>query len=105
MTQVSLVLLSTGLSPPVNPARRPHGPCVRCAIALTIFWSTYLVVNFRTRSRRLAEAEMPRASWNGFLRLCLVTRPVYLSPASTEVKRVRLNQINPETGNRVAQQF
>jgi DNA end-binding protein Ku len=48
---------------------------------------------------------MPRASWNGFLRLSLVTCPVYLVPATTEAKRVRLNQLNAETGNRVAQQL
>jgi DNA end-binding protein Ku len=48
---------------------------------------------------------MPRASWNGFLRLSLVTCPVYLVPATTEAKRVRFNQLNEETGNRVAQQL
>jgi DNA end-binding protein Ku len=48
---------------------------------------------------------MPRASWNGFLRLSLVTCPVYLIPASTEAKRIRLNQLNPATGSRVAQQL
>ena len=48
---------------------------------------------------------MPRASWNGFLRLSLVTCPVYLVPATTETKRVRFNQLNAETGNRVAQQL
>jgi DNA end-binding protein Ku len=48
---------------------------------------------------------MPRASWNGFLRLSLVTCPVYLVPATTEAKRVRLNQLNAETGNRVVQQL
>ena len=48
---------------------------------------------------------MPRASWNGFLRLSLVTCPVYLVPATTEAKRVRFNQLNAETGNRVAQQL
>src|SRR5712675_1145316 len=48
---------------------------------------------------------MPRASWNGFLRLSLVTCPVYLVPATTEAKRVRFNQLNGETGNRVAQQL
>jgi DNA end-binding protein Ku len=51
------------------------------------------------------EVNMPRASWNGFLRLSLVTCPVYLVPATTEAKRVRLNQLNAETGNRVAQQL
>src|SRR5437667_438976 len=48
---------------------------------------------------------MPRASWNGFLRLSLVACPVYLVPATTEAKRVRFNQLNGETGNRVAQQL
>jgi len=49
--------------------------------------------------------DMPRASWSGFLRLSLVTCPVYLSPATTESKRVRLNQLNSETGNRVSQRL
>jgi DNA end-binding protein Ku len=48
---------------------------------------------------------MPRASWSGFLRLSLVTCPVYLSPATTESKRIRLNQLNAETGNRVLQRL
>jgi DNA end-binding protein Ku len=48
---------------------------------------------------------MPRATWNGHLRLSLVSCPVYLSPATTETKRIRLNQINPETGNRLKQQL
>ena len=46
---------------------------------------------------------MPRASWNGFLRLSLVSCPVALVPATTEAKRVRFNQLNSETGNRIAQ--
>ena len=48
---------------------------------------------------------MPRASWSGFLRLSLVTCPVYLSPATTEAKRIRLNQLNSATGNRVSQRL
>ena len=32
---------------------------------------------------------MPRASWRGFLRLSLVTCPVYLSPATTHTKPIR----------------
>ncbi len=48
---------------------------------------------------------MPRASWSGFLRLSLVTCPIYLSPATTEAKRIRLNQLNAKTGNRVAQRL
>jgi DNA end-binding protein Ku len=48
---------------------------------------------------------MPRASWNGFLRLSLVSCPVSLVPATTEAKRVRFNQLNSNTGNRIAQQL
>ena len=36
---------------------------------------------------------MPRASWRGFLRLSLVFCPVYLSPATTRVKPIRLHQV------------
>lgn len=48
---------------------------------------------------------MPRASWTGFLRLSLVSCPVYLSPATSEARRIRLNQLNAETGNRLKQQL
>jgi DNA end-binding protein Ku len=48
---------------------------------------------------------MPRATWNGHLRLSLVSCPIYLSPATSETKRIRLNQINAETGNRLKQQL
>jgi DNA end-binding protein Ku len=40
-----------------------------------------------------AENGMPRASWKGFLRLSLVSCPVYLSPATTRAKPVRLHQV------------
>ena len=36
---------------------------------------------------------MPRASWRGFLRLSLVSCPVYLSPATTRAKPIRLHQV------------
>src|ERR1051325_10111306 len=36
---------------------------------------------------------MPRASWKGFLRLSLVSCPVYLSPATARTKAVRLRQV------------
>src|SRR5215813_4501937 len=36
---------------------------------------------------------MPRASWSGFLRLSLVSCPVYLSPATTRTKSIRLHQV------------
>jgi DNA end-binding protein Ku len=36
---------------------------------------------------------MPRASWRGFLRLSLVSCPVYLSPATTRTKPIRLHRV------------
>jgi DNA end-binding protein Ku len=36
---------------------------------------------------------MPRASWKGFLRLALVSCPIYLSPATTRTKSIRLHQV------------
>jgi len=36
---------------------------------------------------------MPRASWKGFLRLSLVSCPIYLSPAATRTKPIRLHQV------------
>jgi DNA end-binding protein Ku len=36
---------------------------------------------------------MPRASWRGFLRLSLVSCPVYLSPTTTRTKPMRLHQV------------
>jgi DNA end-binding protein Ku len=36
---------------------------------------------------------MPRASWRGFLRLSLVSCPVYLSPATSRTKPIRLHQV------------
>jgi DNA end-binding protein Ku len=48
---------------------------------------------------------MPRATWNGFLRLSLVSCPIYLTPATSEAKNIRLHQLNPQTGNRVRQQL
>lgn len=36
---------------------------------------------------------MPRVSWKGFLRLSLVSCPIYLSPATTRTKSVRLRQV------------
>ena len=41
------------------------------------------------------------ALWRGFLRLSLVSCPVSLSPATTEKGRIRLNQLNRETLNRL----
>jgi DNA end-binding protein Ku len=36
---------------------------------------------------------MPRASWKGYLRLSLVSCPVYLVPATTKAKSIRLHQV------------
>jgi non-homologous end joining protein Ku len=36
---------------------------------------------------------MPRATWKGFLRLSLVSFPVYLMPATMKAKTIRLNQV------------
>jgi DNA end-binding protein Ku len=43
-----------------------------------------------------------RPSWTGHLRLSLVSCPIALSPATTEVEKIRFNQINPATGNRIS---
>src|SRR4051812_41210022 len=42
-----------------------------------------------------------RPSWEGHLRLSLVTCPVALYPATSEADTVRFNLINPVTGNRI----
>ncbi len=42
-----------------------------------------------------------RPSWEGHLRLSLVTCPVALYPATTEADTVRFNLINPATNNRI----
>src|SRR5437879_2920704 len=36
---------------------------------------------------------MPRASWRGFLRLSVVSCPIYLSPATSPTKPIRLRQV------------
>jgi DNA end-binding protein Ku len=48
---------------------------------------------------------MPQATWNGFLRLSLVSCPVYLSPATTDKRRVHLAELSARTGNPVTQQY
>jgi DNA end-binding protein Ku len=42
-----------------------------------------------------------KPSWEGHLRLSLVTCPVALYPATTEAETVRFNLINPQTNNRI----
>ena len=46
----------------------------------------------------------PRANWNGYLKLSLVSCAVALFPATTTRDRVRFNVIDRETGNRVRYQ-
>jgi DNA end-binding protein Ku len=43
----------------------------------------------------------PRPYWKGYLKLSLVSCPVALYPATSERERVRFNQINRKTGNRI----
>lgn len=45
-----------------------------------------------------------RPSWSGHMRLSLVSCPIALTPATTEVERIKLNQLNPKTGNRISLQ-
>lgn len=45
------------------------------------------------------------ALWRGFLRLSLVSCPVTLSAATSERSRIRLNQLNGKTGNRLRQRL
>ena len=45
-----------------------------------------------------------RPSWEGHLRLSLVTCPVALWPATSEADTVRFNMINPKTNNRIRMQ-
>ena len=42
-----------------------------------------------------------RPSWEGHLRLSLVTCPVALYSATTEAETIRFNMINPDTNNRI----
>jgi DNA end-binding protein Ku len=43
----------------------------------------------------------PRANWKGYLRLSLVSCPVAVYPATSESEKVRFNQLNRNTGNRI----
>jgi DNA end-binding protein Ku len=43
----------------------------------------------------------PRAYWNGYLKLSLVSCPVQLFPAVSEREKITFHQINRKTGNRI----
>ncbi len=47
----------------------------------------------------------PRAYWKGSLKLSLVTCPIALYPASTQVEKTHFHQINTSTGHRLRQQM
>jgi DNA end-binding protein Ku len=48
---------------------------------------------------------MPRAYWNGYLRLSLVTCPIELFPATSQTEKTHFHQINTQTGHRLHQQL
>ena len=48
---------------------------------------------------------MPRAYWNGFLKLSFVSCPVALYPATTAAERVSFRQVNRRTGHRLKHQL
>jgi DNA end-binding protein Ku len=48
---------------------------------------------------------MAEAVWNGSLRLSLVSCPIYLSAATSDAKRIKLNLLSARTGNPVTEQF
>ena len=48
---------------------------------------------------------MPRAYWNGYLRLSLVTCPIELFPATSQSEKTHFHQINTQTGHRLRQQM
>ena len=48
---------------------------------------------------------MPRAYWNGFLKLSFVSCPVALYPATTAAERISFRQVNRRTGHRLKQQL
>ncbi len=42
-----------------------------------------------------------RANWKGYLRLSLVSCPIAVYPATSESEKIRFNQLNKNTGNRI----
>jgi len=43
----------------------------------------------------------PRPYWKGYLKLSLVSCPIALFPATSEREKIRFNQLNKKTGNRI----
>ena len=48
---------------------------------------------------------MAEAVWSGSLRLSLVSCTVYLTPATSNASRVKLDLLSARTGNPVTEQF
>src|SRR5216684_7768704 len=48
---------------------------------------------------------MAEAVWNGSLRLSLVSCPIYLSSATSDAKRIKLDRLSGRTGNPVTEQY
>jgi DNA end-binding protein Ku len=51
------------------------------------------------------ECALPRAYWNGFLKLSFVSCPVALYPATTAAERVSFREVNRRTGHRLKHQL
>ena len=43
----------------------------------------------------------PRAYWKGYLKLSLVSCPIFLYPATSEREKITFHQMNKSTGNRI----
>jgi DNA end-binding protein Ku len=56
-------------------------------------------------SNRRQDHTMPRAYWKGYLRLSLVTCPIELFPATSQVEKTHFHQIDTQTGHRLRQQM
>src|SRR5258708_1362493 len=96
------VRLAVALSWLGVPARAPPGAArviaIEPASALTVIDNArrHIRIDLATRLAfvvSLWRVDMPRASWRGFLRLSLVACPIYLSPATTRTKSIRLHQV------------
>jgi hypothetical protein len=79
----------------------PNGRAVSNRLVVSVVAPRRKLTN---TSERIGTPHAPR-DLDGHPRLSLVSCALYLSPATTEAKRIRLNQINPETGNRLKQQL
>src|SRR2546421_4835692 len=75
-----------GVEPRKSSPKRPFESLSHCSCV----WSIALV---------------PRAHWNGFLKLSLVSCPIALYPAVAKTERISFRQVNRQTGHRLRQQL